>query len=210
MSDAEIKRASRKFMSLLERAPDTTDTLDSEVAAAPAPSSSGEATDADEAARPAGPADHDESVVEILAAKILVDWLRNRQQLLVPFTLDLQKLEAQHVDTLMHAMVAAAQADGTADGRERERLAGALRLLNPDEAQRSALISALDHPRPLAEVLAQVPDVQTGALVYAASLLAVDRRKLVNRQYLRYLAARLRLPRALVRDLEQRYGAIAS
>ncbi|MES2564385.1 MAG: DUF533 domain-containing protein, partial [Pseudomonadota bacterium] len=76
-------------------------------------------------------------------------------------------------------------------------------------AQHSELEQTHSHPRALHEVLAQVADVQAGALVYAASLLAIDRRKLVNRQYLRYLAARLQLPRALTRALEQRYVAMA-
>jgi uncharacterized membrane protein YebE (DUF533 family) len=51
-----------------------------------------------------------------------------------------------------------------------------------------------------------VHDVQTGALVYAASLMAVDRRQPVNRYYLRYLAARLQLSEELAGSLEQRYG----
>jgi uncharacterized membrane protein YebE (DUF533 family) len=63
----------------------------------------------------------------------------------------------------------------------------------------------LEHPKPLAEVLREVRDVKTGALVYAASLLAIDRRKPVNRHYLRYLAARLQLPQPLARSLEQRF-----
>jgi uncharacterized membrane protein YebE (DUF533 family) len=81
----------------------------------------------------------------------------------------------------------------------------AVQILNAGEAQRSRLTAMLDQPRPLAQVLSDVQDVQTGALVYAASLLAIDRRKLVNRQYLRYLAARLQLPKDLTRSLEQRF-----
>jgi uncharacterized membrane protein YebE (DUF533 family) len=165
------------------------------------------AADAEEAARPAGPAEHDESVVEVLAAKILIDWLRNRQQLLVPFTIDLQKLDELKVELLAQSMLAAAQADGASAGKERERVESALQFLNAAEAQQSMLAAALDRPRPLADVLAGARDVQTGAIVYAASLLVVDRRKLVNRHYLRYLAARLQLPKELARSLEQRYRA---
>ena len=50
-------------------------------------------TTATEAAKPGGPPEHDEGIVHVLAAKVLVDWLRNRQQLLIPFKLDFQKLE---------------------------------------------------------------------------------------------------------------------
>jgi uncharacterized membrane protein YebE (DUF533 family) len=164
-------------------------------------------SDADEAAREAGPAEHDESMVEVLASKILVDWLRNRRQLLVPLTIDLQKLEAAQVGTLIDAVAAAAQAEGAQDGSERERASAALQLLRPSEEHSGMLAAALERRKPLSAILSAVKDVQAGALVYAVSLLAVDRRKLVNRHYLRYLAARLQLPRDLARNLEQRFRA---
>jgi len=66
---------------------------------------------------------------------------------------------------------------------------------------------ALEQPRPLSRLLAEVEDVQTGARIYAASLLSIDQRKPVNRHYLRYLAARLQLPKELARSLEQRFRA---
>ena len=164
-------------------------------------------TDRDDPARPAGPAEHDEPLVEIVAAKVLMAWLRNRQQLLVPFSIDLQKIETAHVDLLLQAMIVAAQADGTIDGKERERVRAALERLNATQEQLANLDAALDRPKPLAHALSEVKDVQTGAIVYAASLLAIDRRKLVNRQYLRYLAARLQLPKDVSRSLEQRFFA---
>ncbi|MGZ5161159.1 MAG: DUF533 domain-containing protein [Burkholderiales bacterium] len=151
------------------------------------------------------PPEHDDAVVEVLAAKILIDWLRNRQQLLVPFTLDLTKLAPAEVEILVHAMAAAALADGALDGKERERVEGALQFVNADDHQRAMLAELLEHPAPLAETLRQVRDVKMGAIVYAASLLAIDRRKPVNRHYLRYLAARLQLPQPLARSLEQRF-----
>jgi uncharacterized membrane protein YebE (DUF533 family) len=153
----------------------------------------------------AGPREHDESIVHVVAAKIFVDWLRNRQQLLVPLAIDMHKLEPALAETVVHAMVAAAQAGGTRDANERERVQAALEALRASEEQQALLALALDAPKPLAEVLAGVSDVQTGALVYAATLLVVDRRKLVDRQYLRYLAARLQLPRDTARSLEQRF-----
>jgi uncharacterized membrane protein YebE (DUF533 family) len=159
----------------------------------------------EDAKRHGGLREHDESLVEIVAAKVLIDWLRNRQQLLVPFTIDLQKLDSVDIELLLHGMVAAAQADGTVDGKERERVRAALERLNASEEQLAKLDGALDSPLPLAHALAEVKDMQTGAIVYAASLLAIDRRKLVNRQFLRYLAARLQLPKDLTRSLEQRF-----
>jgi uncharacterized membrane protein YebE (DUF533 family) len=159
------------------------------------------------AERPAGPAEHDEPLVEIVAGKVLFAWLRNRQQLLVPYTIDLAKLDDSEVELLVQAMIVASQADGTVDGKERDRVRLALERLNATPEQLSRVDAALDRPKPLAHALANVKDVQTGAIVYAASLLAIDRRKLVNRQYLRYLSARLQLPKDVCRALEQRFFA---
>ncbi len=152
------------------------------------------------------PPEHDESVVHVLASKLLIDWLRNRQQLLVPLTLDLQKLEPAAADVLMRAMVTAAHADGALDALDRERLEAALIRLNAADDQRARLPTMIEERKPLAEVLERVADGETGAMIYAASLLATDRRKRVNRYYLRYLAERLRLSRDLARGVEQRFN----
>ena len=146
----------------------------------------------------------DPGVVSVLGEKVLLAWLRNRHQLLFPFTLNLRRLEPAQIELLIHAMIAAAQADGVLDGKERERIVGALRLVDPSE-EGTRLDRALASPKSLNEVLEQVRDIQTGALVYAASLMAVDQRKPANRHYLKYLAARLQLSEELVGSLEQRF-----
>jgi hypothetical protein len=147
----------------------------------------------------------DPGVVAVLADKVLLAWLRNRYQLLFPFALDLKRLDSQQAELVAHAMIAAAQADGTLDGKERERIEGALSLADAGNDRAAWLTAALEQPKTLNEVLRQVQDVQTGALVYAASLMAVDHRKPVNRYYLKYLAARLQLSDELVDSLEQRF-----
>ena len=155
---------------------------------------------------PAGP---DPGIVCILSEKILLAWLRNRYQLLFPFVLDLRRLDRRQADLFIHAMIAAAQADGSCDGRERGRIEGTLALVNSNVMERGYLDAALEHPRPLNELLREVRDVQAAALFYAASLLAVDRRNPVNHHYLRYLAARLQLSDELVASLEQRFRSSA-
>src|SRR4051794_18282256 len=154
------------------------------VAPTPAPPPDAPPAVADE---PVGP---DPGIVCILSEKILLAWLRNRYQLLFPFVLDLRRLDRAQADLFIHAMIVAAQADGSCDGRERGRIEGTLALVNPNVMERGYLDTALEHPKPLNELLRQVRDVQTGALFYAASLLAVDRRNPINHHYLRYLAAR--------------------
>jgi len=166
-------------------------------------------TDAPSSSEPAAPdrpaGEFDTGIVNVLAEKILLAWLRNRYQLLFPFALDLRRLDEQQAELLVHAMIAAAQADGSFDGKERRRIEGILDLVDSNDEERAFLETLVSRSKPLNEILKEVHDTQTGALVYAASLMAVDQRKPVNRYYLRYLAARLQLSEELVGSLEQRY-----
>jgi hypothetical protein len=147
----------------------------------------------------------DEGILDVLGQKVLLAWLRNRYQLLFPIALDLRRLDQPQTELVVHAMVAAAQADDAFEAQEQERIKGVLELMDPSGDQRALLDAALARPKPLTELLREVRDVQAAALVYAASLMAVDRRKPVNRYYLRYLAARLQLSEEMVGSLEQRF-----
>jgi len=138
---------------------------------------------------------------------VLIDWLRNRQQLLIPFTLDLRKLDSKLAPCVIHAMATAAGADGTIDEKTHARLDAALDRIHATDEQRALLTRALENPLSLRHVLQDAKDSQNGAIYYAASLLAIDRRKRVNRYYLRYLSARLQLPAELARNLERRFSA---
>lgn len=157
------------------------------------------------------PADHprapfDAGLVGTVAEKILMAWLRNRYQLLFPFAIDLRRLNDAQFEVLVQSMITAARSDGTQDDQDRERIEAVLRYLGSEDARYRAITdAALANPKPLNEVLRSVTDVQGGALVYAASLLVLDVRKTVNRRYLDYLAARLKLSEDLVASLEQRY-----
>jgi len=149
--------------------------------------------------------DLDPGLIGVLAEKVLLAWLRNRYQLLFPFAVNLRQLDQRQAEILVHAMIAAAQADGSFDKREQERVEGTLSLVSASDSERHYLAEATKRPKPLNEILGEVHDVQTGALIYAASLMALDERKPVNRYYLRYLAARLQLSEELAGSLEQRY-----
>lgn len=147
----------------------------------------------------------DGSIVNLLAEKILLSWLRNRYQLLFPFTFDLKRLDQEQTKIVVSAMLAAAEADGTFERKERTRIEQALKSLGITNDIQGRLNEILVEPPPLNTVLAQITDIHAAALVYAASLIAVDQRKPVNRLYLRYLAARLQLPEELVGSLDQRF-----
>ncbi len=169
------------------------------------PSGAGVAAPALPPAAPDEPEGPDPGIVCILSEKVLLAWLRNRYQLLFPFVLDLRRLDRVQADLFIHAMIAAAQADGSLNGRERERIEAMLAQVNPDALESGFLDVALEHPKSLNELLRDVRDVQAGALFYAASLLAIDQRNPVNHHYLRYLAARLQLSDELVASLEHRF-----
>jgi len=147
----------------------------------------------------------DDGILSVVAEKVMMAWLRNRYQLLYPFALDLRRLDRGQAELLINAMIAAAQADGSFDSKERRRIEGSLSLVGMGDDQQEFLERAIRQPMPLNDILADVRDVQTAALVYAASLMAVDPRKPVNRYYLKYLAARLQLSEELVESLEHRY-----
>jgi hypothetical protein len=148
----------------------------------------------------------DEALLQIVASKILLARLRNLHQLLMPFTVDLQKLEPVVLQAVLDGMVTAARADGAGEGEDRRRVEAVLDHLHASDEHRSDAERAMRAPRPLADVLADIPDVQTGAILYAVSVLAIDARVAVNRQYLRYLAARLDLPPQLTTSIEQRFA----
>jgi uncharacterized membrane protein YebE (DUF533 family) len=78
-------------------------------------------------------------------------------------------------------------------------------MIGAEEAERRLLPRVLAEPRALAPLLRDVQAARLGAHAYAASRLALDPRSPVNRAYLDYLAARLRLPAQVVNSLSRRY-----
>lgn len=150
------------------------------------------------AATPAGWLDED--ATSILRQKILMAWLRNRHQLLFPHIL--HRVDQQTARLACEAAVVAAMADGASHQIVLERL----QRLDHQLGARSELDAAADRMRPLGDVLAEVHNAETASVIYAACLLASDRRVHTSRLWLRYLAARLSLSDRLVESLEQRYA----
>ena len=147
----------------------------------------------------------DAGIVDVLAGKILVAWLRNRYQLLFPLAFDLARLDRAQARLMVQAMAVAAEADGVLDPAERDRLATVVQRLGQADADRAELDRAIEAPGSLNDLLAEVRDTRTAGLVYVAALLALDQRRPVNEYWLRYLAARLQLSDELVASLQQRF-----
>lgn len=148
----------------------------------------------------------EDTLLGVLATKTLMRHLRNRHRSLGPAPLDLGAIESDEAKLLIRTMIAAAQADGRIDSRERSHILGALDRLGLAEDQRPFVEEAMRASIPLNDVVRAVDGPQTAAHVYAVSLLAVDKNAPVVRAYLEYLAARLRLPRDVVTRLHQQFG----
>ncbi len=109
-------------------------------------------------------------------------------------------------ELLIRAAVAAAMADGYIDEREERMLRASLSSLESQAGESGFIAAAIRKPLPLDTLLRDVRDPHLASLVYAASLLAVDKHSEVNRAYLHYLATRLQLPEAVLDRLHSQYG----
>ena len=142
---------------------------------------------------------------ESLATKVMHGWLGNRQQTLYPLVLNLRNLGGRERALLAEAMAAAVSA-GRAPPAERGQAAlQALARLGAGEEEARRFAAALDRPRPVQDMLAEIQDAGLGPHGYAASLLAADTREPASRAWLGYLAARFALPPEVVVSLDRRY-----
>ncbi|MGI9437807.1 MAG: tellurite resistance TerB family protein [Geminicoccaceae bacterium] len=101
----------------------------------------------------------------------------------------------------LRAMVAAAKADGQIDQRERERILSKMKDAGADEQMRSFVAKEAAAPLDIDALVRDVPDQQTAAQVYAASLLAINVDSAAEREYLRTLSGKLGLDDQVVASL---------
>lgn len=142
-----------------------------------------------------------------LATRLLEGWLSNRQQVLVPHTLNFRAMSPEQAALLVEVMAAAAQADGAVDPREAQVLPQVVRRVGAGAAEEARLTAALAEPQNLGSLPARVEAEGLATHAYAAALLAINRRGRVNRAFLDYLAGRLGLAAEVARSLERRYRA---
>lgn len=144
--------------------------------------------------------------LDVLGAKVLFSYLRNRQQMLGAPPTAFGHLDASQSELLVRAMIAAAGASGRVDAGKERQLRGALSTFGLEPDAPGFVDGAIAHPVPLEVLLADVRDVHVASLLYAASLAAVDKHAEVNRAYLAYLAIRLKLPGDALARLHAQYG----
>ena len=108
---------------------------------------------------------------------------------------------------VLRAMIAAAKADGQVDPTEMDRILGQMKTDEVSESERRFVLDELHKPLDVAEIAREVNTPAQAAEVYAASLLAIDIDTDGEREYLRNLAAALRLDPGVVAFLHQTTGA---
>ncbi|WGF88263.1 tellurite resistance TerB family protein [Marinivivus vitaminiproducens] len=103
--------------------------------------------------------------------------------------------------TLLHAMIAAAKADGHVDAQEQAAIFAEMDKLDLDADDKAFVMDELRAPLDV-DAVAQAARTQEEAIeIYTASLLAIDVDNPAERGYLGLLAARLKLDDELVRHL---------
>jgi uncharacterized membrane protein YebE (DUF533 family) len=111
-----------------------------------------------------------------------------------------------HERALLAEAMAAALAAGRAPPAERGQAARqALARLGAGDEEARRLADALERPRPVHGLLAEIQGAGLGPHAYAASVLAADTREPASRAWLGYLAARFALPPEVVVSLNRRY-----
>lgn len=126
-----------------------------------------------------------------------------------PETIDEAEMLERRAVLALKAMVSAAKADGQIDQRERERILDKLKDAGADEETRRFVAEEAAAPLDINALVREVPDQQTAAQVYAASLLAINVDTAAERAYLRDLSAKLRLNDQVVASLHNVLGVPA-
>ncbi|PTD95708.1 tellurite resistance TerB family protein [Pseudothauera lacus] len=108
---------------------------------------------------------------------------------------------------VLRAMLCAAKADGVVDEEEIERIVGKISGDGVSAEERQYLVDELHRPLDLPGLIRDVPNAAVAAQVYGASLLAIDLDTAAERDYMRRLAAGLRLDADAVARLHQLTGA---
>ncbi len=109
--------------------------------------------------------------------------------------------------TLLHAMIAAAKADGHVDAEERARIVGRLDDIGLSAEDRGFLAEELAAPVDIARLVREATTPAVAAEIYAASLLVITPDHPAEQAYLQLLAARLGLDPGLKLELEKAVAA---
>ncbi|MBK1649277.1 tellurite resistance TerB family protein [Rhabdochromatium marinum] len=107
---------------------------------------------------------------------------------------------------VIKGMISIAKADGEVSPDEIQQILGRLQSTNMDNQTQAWLMSELAQPLDLEAFVAEIPNQEVAAQVYAASLLAVEIDTDEERNYLRQFAAQSGLNPEVVAQIHQSMG----
>lgn len=102
---------------------------------------------------------------------------------------------------ILHAMIAAAYADGHLDAEERLKIFEQVHQMDLSPNDKAELFDAMENPKSMGQIVSEVNDSQTAIEVYTASVLAIDRSKPISAEYLRTLGTQLDIPPQLLSQI---------
>lgn len=119
-----------------------------------------------------------------------------------------EALEAK-AKLVLKGMINAAKADGQISPSELQRIVSKMQEAGADAEVQQWLMLQMQEPLDLAAFVAEIPDQETAAEVYAASLLAIEVDTDAERQYLQRFAAETGLHPMVVQQIHQTLGVAA-
>ena len=107
---------------------------------------------------------------------------------------------------VFRGMINAAKADGQIGVRELDKIVGRLKESGADDGVQQFVMSELQGPQDLDELVASIPNEAVAAQVYAASLFAINVDTDAERRYLADFVQRTGLDQGVVRQLDKAVG----
>ncbi len=117
-----------------------------------------------------------------------------------------QRVKPDEEVLLIRAMIAAANADGKIDGDEMDAIINYLGQAGMTGEERNFIEKELASPKSIDSILPQVQGEELANRLYAVSLLAIKVDTKAERDYLRYLRARLGIKGETARELHGQLG----
>jgi uncharacterized membrane protein YebE (DUF533 family) len=146
------------------------------------------------------------AVFQAVGTKVLLGWLQNRHQTLLPLTVNFRVLDENDAELLAEAMAAAMLAMSGATDASREPAEAFLRASGASGSTLELFRQALANPQPLVRLFDRLRASHgLGPLAYILMVVANDGRDPANVLFLQWAAARLELPTTVVRSVERRY-----
>ena len=117
-------------------------------------------------------------------------------------SVDAEKVSQEAV-LLIRAMIAAANADGVIDEKERNRILKKLETLDLSDQEHSFIVNELLSPVGLEDIVSQVKSPEMAKKVYTVSFLAIEVDTDAERAYMNTLAQQLSLNESDLNDIYQ-------